>query len=564
LILDTARIASDAAYRSDMRHRFLTDHFFAARTLGFHDFNERAHRPAVNLYFPKNPNMPMKAQDSIHKRLHLDPRHTFKTTLKRVDRIQWVAAFPEDVTFLIESATQPLAKEIAILSAMAFYTSSGAPETDFQLLFPELLTKKEPEGVWNVPTRKRRGAGDLDSTLAYTSPKSAQSGWHPFVMEPDDVEDTLNSGIGVHPDVRQKVIDVCDQNENLLRDGGFINISGTRYHPFDYYGKCLELAKDNPEVWKVLVRCSIIVKSGARLVPGEFPAPDEIELQFPEFDNLSYAKLREKYMQNYESFMCQQQNDPQGGNIPTFDEKLYASCLIAPERVPIFEGQTYICWRPPYSGKDNMGEAAGAAARVVDGKVYVIDCWQGNYVPSRLAERIVSTQKQHQADALMLIGTPGSEFLGGHIRNEAARRNVSLRVQWLGWEERDELRANTIKHLEPLMKVGRLMFSSAMTKAQECHKQFVHFGLVKEDGIAECVSKFAELVPLSLMRANMQEEELAYQRRRRDDAMVNSFLQQQNMPQVDELAQQKANAHTQAMSKVSHWSLPPMPGGLDG
>jgi hypothetical protein len=69
-----------------MRHRFLTDHFFAARTLGFHDFNERAHRPAVNLYFPKNPNMPMKAQDSIHKRLHLDPRHTFKTTLKRVDR----------------------------------------------------------------------------------------------------------------------------------------------------------------------------------------------------------------------------------------------------------------------------------------------------------------------------------------------------------------------------------------------------------------------------------------------------------------------------------------------
>ena len=559
--IERDRIPSDGAYREDLRHRFLTDHFFAANVLGFHDFNERAHRPAVDLYFPKNINLPMKDQHAVKKRLHLDPRHTFKTTLKRVDRIQWIAAFPQDVTILTESATQPLAEAVARLTGRAFYRPMGKPAQLFHLLFPELVVNKEPEGIWNTPNRTPSGPGDLDTTLAFTSPKSSQSGWHPFLMEPDDVEDANNSGIGVNQDVRQKVIDVCDQNENLLRDGGFINISGTRYHPFDYYGKCLQLAEQSPDVWKTLVRCSVKVKNGVRLAPGEFPAESEIELQFPEFNNLSYKSLRDKFMQNYESFMCQQQNDPQGGNVPTFDDKLYASCQIDPERVPLYGGETFVCWRLPYRDKTH---AEGVAAKIQDGKVYAIDCWQGNYIPSRLAERMVLAHKQLDADSMMIVATPGSHFMAAHIRNEAARRNVSVRIQWVDWEEDEDRRMASIKQLEPLMKVGRILFSTAMTKAQECRKQFVHFGLVPDDGIIECISRFADLVPMSQLRANMQEEEIEYQRRRRDDALVNSFLRQQGMPEIEDQARQKLEAHLQAMAKTSTYTMPPLPGGLDG
>lgn len=546
-----------------MRHRFCTDHFYAAKILGFDDFNERAHRPAVDLYFPKNRNIPMRDQDAIHKRLHLDPRHTFKTTLKRVDRIQWVAAFPEDVTILTESATQPLAQAVSLATSKAFYRRPGSNKTLFHLHFPELITEREPEGTWNIGCRRESGAGDLDYTLDYTSPKSSQSGWHPFVMEPDDVEDANNSGIGVHPDVRQRVIDVCDQNENLLRDGGFLNICGTRYHPFDYYQKCIERAERTPNSWKILIRCSLKVKNGTRLIPGEFPAEDEIELQFPEFANLSYASLKDKF-HNYESFMCQQQNDPQGGHVPTFDDKLYASCLIAPERIPPYAGETFTCWRLPYGGNANMKNLEGVAARVVDGKVYVTDCWQGNYIPSRQAERMVQAHKELGADGMMIMATPGSEFMAQLIRNEAARRNVSFRINWVDWEENDDRRAAAIRQLEPLMKVGRVLFSTSTKKAMELKTQFVHFGLILENGLIECVSKLADLVPMSQMRANMQEEELHYQRRRREDALVNSFLQQQGMPEVDEQARRKAEAHLQAMSKVSTWSMPTLPGGLDG
>ncbi len=578
MILDTDRITTDEAYREDLRHRFLTDHFFAAELIGFADFSRRAHTAAVALYGPKNVNLPVHQQPRKRKILHLDPRHTFKTTLKRIDRAQWICAFPEEISVVNNSATQPLAEAVSIATANLFYIAPGEAPTPLQLIFPHLVTYKDPQNspnkmrwVWNVNSRRRTGAGDLDSTLAYTSPKSTQSGWHPLIMDYDDVEDTNNSGIGVDESVRQHVIDVCDQNENLLRDGGYISIGGTRYHPFDWYGKQIEMANDNPDEYDVLVRASLRVKNGARLVPGEFPAEEDVELLWPEYSNLSYRSLRTKFYQNYESFMCQQQNDPQGGSVPTFTERLYQSCLIAETRVPhiAHSGEIFTCWRLPYGGRRNMAKnAEGAAAKIIDGKVYIIDAWITARTPTSLAEFMVQKQKETQADGLMLLETPGSEYMAAHLRNEALRRNLSLNLQWTYWEENDEVRAAKIKQIEPLMNVGRMMFSTGISRAIDCHRQFVHFGLVEENGIAECVSTFANLVPMSQMRANLQEEEIHYQRRQREDASMNHFLAQMGMPAVDEQAKQRANAHLVAMGAAvtegkPAW-LPPLPGGLDG
>jgi hypothetical protein len=577
MILDTDKIVSDVEYRDDLRHRFITDHFFAAKVLGFDDFSERAHAPAVALYGPKNPNIPLKDQARKRKILHLDPRHTFKTSLKMVDRVQWICAFSKEITIVNNSETQPLAEAISIGTADYFYNPQGYAQTPLQLMYPELLTRKDPrkspseqKWVWNTNNRQRGGAGSMDATLAFTSPKSGATGWHPLIMDYDDVEGPLNSGIGVDDKVRQHVIDVCDQNENLLRDGGFISIGGTRYHPFDWYGKKIESSERDPEDWGILIRGSLRLKDGARLLPGSFPKPDEIELLWPEnqFEKVSYKSLRTKFYENYESFMCQQQNDPQGGAVPVFEEKLYVSCLVAPEKIPFVghTGDVFTCWRMQYGGKRNMVKfAEGAAAKIMDGKVYIIDCWQTTRTPSGLAEMMVQMQKLHQADAMMILDTPGSEFMNTLVRNEAARKNVSVKVQWPYWEEDDNRRDADIKQMEPLMKVGRVMFSTAMTKAPECQKQFVHYGLVEENGIAECVRQLSKHVGMSQMRANMQEEEIEWQRRTRDNAMLNAFMQQQGMPVVDEKARMQVQAHAAAMAKmVNYRGMPPLPGGLDG
>jgi hypothetical protein len=564
LICDVARLAEDSAYREDCRHLFITDHFFAAEVIGYHDFTERAHRPAVNLYFPKNPNVPIRDQHRKHKRIHLDPRHSFKTSLKRVDRLQWICAFPEEITILNNSATQPLAWEVSFKTALQFFRPKGSGTKPIHYLFPQLIVDKRPTGSWNTPNRKTYGSGDLDYTLNYTSPRTSQSGWHPYIIDYDDVEDSDNSGITAKHEVRENVINICDQNENTLRDGGFIFIGGTRYHPLDYYGKCLMLAQQNPENWEVLVRSSLTLKNGTRLLPGEFPPEDEMELHFAEFHNLSYLSLREKFYQNYQSFMAQQQNDPQGGAIPRFDEKLYRSCMIVPERIPL-GGEVFIAWRPRYGGKKSMAKySEGAAAKILDGRIYVLDAWQGTYTPSGEAEKIVRAAKEHQADGLMIVEVPGSEYVMNHVRNEAAKRNRSFKMQWIEYEEDEARRTAAMEQIEPLMKVGRICFSTAISKGVECQNQFLHFGLMEENGIVDAISKFAALVPLSQMRANMSAEEIEYQRRRRDDALVSAFLDQQGMPTVDEQARQKAAAQMSAMGAISTYRMPPLPGGLDG
>jgi hypothetical protein len=571
VIFDTDKLMNDAAYRDDMRHRCLTDHFFLAELLGFKDFNERVHRPAVNLYFPKNPNVSIREQHPIKKRMHLDPRGTFKTTLGRVDSIQWLLAFSTDITMLNETATQPLAIAISKATVKYFNSAPGKPRTPLQLMFPEITTSSPKVDVpWDSPNRKETGDGDLDKTVAYTSPQSEQSGWHPWVINPDDMVATENSGIKASDTTRKNVISTYYTNVNTLRRGGYINVRGTRYHPFDLYGDILgKIDREHPEKsgWKLLIRSALI--TAKRMVPGEFPAEEDVQLCFPELVDMDYAALRQTFYDDFETFMCQQMNDPQGGNVATFPEAMYMSCQIEASRVPYggHDAKVYVCWRPRYGGKSGMEKyLEGAAAKIVDGKVYVIGAWQTTRTPSGEAELIVQVQKDLQADGVMLLDVPGSNHMSVQIRNEAARRNVSLRLQWLYWNEDDATRASEIKALEPMMKVGRVMFSTGMSKAGECQKQFVHYGLVEETGIIECVSKFADMVPLSQMRANMEEEELERRRRQRDDAQMAQVMMQSGMSVVDEQLRRRTEAHMAAMQQaVTHTpGGPPLPGGLDG
>jgi hypothetical protein len=560
MILDEDRLLTDAAYHEDMRHRCLTDHFFLAEIMGFNDFHPVLHKPVVDLYFPKNPKLSIVDQHPIKNRMHLDPRGTFKTTFSRVDSVQWVLAFPETITILNESATQDLAREVS--KGTANYFCQYQIVTPLLKLFPELVVNKWPFNAsdkWNTPNHDLR---DIDSTIAFTSHLSQQSGWHPWVYKCDDIVATNNSGMHAPAESRRKVIDSHHTNKNTMRRGGYLYLPGTRYHPEDLYG--VTIAEMDPALWRCLIRGSVTVKNGTRLVMGEFPEEDDLIVNFAELPGMGYLDMREKFYENYESFMCQQQNDPMGGIVPAFPEKLYMSCESEPKHIPAYGGETYTCWRLPYGAHKATQHAEGVAARVIDGRVYLVECWSGNWMPSRLAERMVLAHKQQQADAMMILMTPGSEFMATLIRNEAARRNVSIRIQYTDWEENEAVRVQEIRQLEPLMNVGRLVFSTGMTKARECRRQFVHFRLVEETGIIECVAKMANMVPISQMRASMEDDEIEWQMRRRDDQTINWLLDQQGMPRVDEQARKRAMAHVQAVQKSTNYNMPPLPGGLDG
>lgn len=568
-VLDTTRLRDDGPYREEVAHRCITDHFFLAEMMGFRKFDRVLHKPAVELYFPKNPNVPIEQQDPIHFRMHLDPRNTFKTTLGRVDTMQWLLAFPETITILNESATQPLARAISGGVANYFWQGKGQAASLLQLIYPYLVCDLEPfpekkdNTKWNAPTRKY-DPSDIDSTMGCTSPLSTQSGWHPYIICPDDMVDTKNSGIKADPEVRRGVIDTYDQNENLLRAGGYVNIRGTRYHPFDLYGDLLE--KMDPDMWKVLIRSTLTVKSGVRMQPGEFPDEEDCIMHFDALPGMDYKSMRAKFYKNYESFMCQQQNDPQGGNVAIYDEKLLQSMMIEPEKIPPI-GETYCFWRFPVPMDKNRQEAEGICGRLFEGKAYVIDAWSGNYTPSRLAEKVVRELKRHQTNLVVAEDTPGAHYMEAHIRNEALRKNMSVKFQWNWGEEDENARQERMRQMEPQARAGKIWISTGTGKLPELRKQFINFGIVPESGILDCVSRMSRMTPWSLFRTEIEEDEKELQIRARQATMAHFVYGGQESGGRQELSDRDLRmreAHAAAMMRVDTGGLTDILGGLDG
>jgi hypothetical protein len=137
-------------------------------------------------------------------------------------------------------------------------------------------------------------------------------------------------------------------------------------------------------------------------------------------------------------------------------------------------------------------------------------------------------------------------------------------MQPVYFDDNDSRRNARIEQLEPLLKAGRILFSTAMGRAKECRKQFVHFGLIEENGIIDCVSQFAGLVPMSMLRAGITDREIEGMRKRRDDALLSQFLEQQGYESADEQARRRTEAALNAMARTTTFGLPPLPGGLDG
>ena len=565
LTVEFDRVDSEPKYREEVQFRCYTDHFFLANQVlgrGFDQFVPRVHQPVVDFYFPKNPKIPIPDQHPIKNRLHLDPRTTGKTTMGRVDLIQWILAFPEEISILTETATKALAEAISQSMASFFWKPKGANPTRLQRIFPDLVVEKEPGGKWDTPLRI---PGMLDNTLDFTSPRSSQSGWHPWITNVDDICDTENSGIHATEEVRRSIIDTYYTNKNTLLPLGYNYVKGTRYHPFELYGDILD--KLDPDQWKVLIRAAMIVKSGRKLMPGEFPDEDDVILNFPEMPGMDYRGLRQKFYDDYESFMCQQQNDPQGGHIATFDEELYRSTLVAPEKIPVL-GETYVCWRLPYGGKDFMEDAEGAVARVHDGKVYVLDAWKGKYTPSRLAEKVVRECKEHQTEWLIMEDVPGIQYMEAHINNELKRRSTFVRMQWLEFEEDDTLRTERIKGMEPQMRAGRFFISTGTGQAAELKRQLCNFGLVRENGIVDCMSRLSAKVPLSLMRQEIADEEAQEQIRHRHLMMAHfvygGMERDAGIAAMEEKKRKEREAHDAAMRNIGSLGLTDILGGLDG
>jgi hypothetical protein len=547
--INRERIDSDADYRAELRHRCITDGFFLAPLLGFDDFRLDVHQRVKDLYVEKCPGRKIEDQHPIKNRMHLDPRHTFKTSWGIIDTVQWICTDP-DITIVNETATQPLGAALTRRTAKIFTKAKNGYLTIFQRIFPELVIEKT-RATYRAPSSTR---DEIEPTLYSTSVGSAQSGWHPWIINPDDMVDTENSGLDASDASRERVWNTYTTNANTLRTGGYTNVRGTRYHPFDAYGRMLNTMEEGE--WKTLIRSSLIVKSGDRLVEGEFPAEEDMTLLFPEM--LPYKSLRSKFRADYRIFMCQQQNDPQGGGVSLFPAAAFRQATLDGERVPA-TGDVKICWRLQCDAKPYMARyAEGAAVLYAGSRVYVVDSWRGVYTPTELCERIVRGCKKAQCGDVVIENTPGSESMIPHIYNEATRQNWSLRIERPEFEMDDAIRSGRMKNLQPMMRAGRLWFSTWSGQSDELQNQFTNFGMVESNGLVDVISRLALRIPIATFKGHVSEEDRVMHQVAKDNAWYSRIYGEGGAAEVE--AAIEAPEPVQARS----YGLRPMLGGLNG
>jgi hypothetical protein len=71
--------------------------------------------------------------------LLLEPRSSYKSTINRIDTVQWLINCP-DIRIMFVTAFKELAKEFAVdVKKNNFYLSSHGSPTAFHLLFPEYV-----------------------------------------------------------------------------------------------------------------------------------------------------------------------------------------------------------------------------------------------------------------------------------------------------------------------------------------------------------------------------------------------------------------------------------------
>src|SRR5215469_13763326 len=248
--IDIARIPEDDEYRQALRWRMQTDLFWLTKfVLGYELVTEEWHTEVADVFISKDPRKPVEQQSRKRRRMLILPRKTYKTTFNISDSVQWILGFP-DVAVMAMTASNspdsPLADAFVAEVASHFICNDYTPKTALHLCFPEHIISKMPKaGEFTTPARTKFRR---DPTVKGVSIEQSLSGWHPDVIKSEDVQDNRNSQTTF---ALNKVRKNFYLNLKMLGEGGYVDITGTRYGPMDLYGDMIAKAgEETILLWK--------------------------------------------------------------------------------------------------------------------------------------------------------------------------------------------------------------------------------------------------------------------------------------------------------------------------
>lgn len=194
------------AYRSSL---YLT----ATKLLGYSDVKPETHSNIIN-----NLESPTK------RKLIVEPRGTFKSTIGVVSFSIWQIINNPDVTILIDS--ELFGNSTTYLREIKTHLESER----LIRIFGEFKSKTWNEGEIIV---KQRTVNKKEPTIMCGGVGTTKVGQHPYIIIGDDYNSPKNSAT---PEQRKKIIDHYQYNQAILDPNGVYIIIGTRYHEEDLIG----------------------------------------------------------------------------------------------------------------------------------------------------------------------------------------------------------------------------------------------------------------------------------------------------------------------------------------
>jgi len=416
------------------------------------------------------PWVPMDSLPEGRRRLILDPRGFYKTTLNVIAHtVQWILNYP-DVAILVVHARQETAEEM--LSELKSHFVYGRVLRD---LYPEYCFREKDAGnrtKFTVPNRERKQR--KESTVAVASMESSVAGMHCDVIKFTDVVDGTNTAT---KEQCRKIIYNFNTFKNILvKPTSWIDVEGTCWHQADLYTDIIDKHRRSAvedRQWSIHVRgvYKKKVKDGRyTFLPEERELDDLLDEKgnkvswFPA--KFPVHELRLMQQDDGEVFSCQQLNNPVSSEQQYFPLTLFRT--KTPEdlrKVPMAYYTTSVdtAETQKRSSDYSVVLTCGWDAK---GRCYVVDARHGKYLPDELISQIFDVYRVWRPRSIRIEETGYVRGLKTSIRRYEDMNGVYLPFAFITPDNQKSKEERIAQTLQPWYKRGEIYFAGPVAEGK--------------------------------------------------------------------------------------------------
>lgn len=354
----------DKLERVQYKYKALTDFkFFCEHVLGYQRNDELGYYDLTKDHYDL---MDMLQHSPKKSKMVLMPRHSFKSQVVTVGHILWCILRNPNERILIYSDSAGKAE--GFLSGIKNHVEGKAANSKFREIFGAWETQPH-KGVWNNSSIvvRTRTQWHKEPTVDTAGIESTKVGMHYERIYFDDIVSDVNTTTKAQMD---KVHDCYKKSLSLLQPGGYVTVTGTRWHYGDTYGRIINEDHDG-KTFDFYIRDAEQIKDGKLIF-------ESIGLNRAFLDD-------QKRRQGSYIYSCIYRNNPVDDETALFREENWKYYNLTPE----FHKDLFITGTCDPAGEGEDYTAIVVVGWDAKGNMFVLDAINKHLKPRNIIDTII-------------------------------------------------------------------------------------------------------------------------------------------------------------------------------